>query len=138
MSLTPIQFAIACVRAVPSQVRVLQQHFEACKQNPTEVFLWFDIFCINLHRAGRGCDTTVGDHELDAMRGAIASVGKVIFVLDRSGAAFGRTWVMWELWQASTSKASSERLVVLPVGWGWTRLTAPYGTLSTAISATSM
>ncbi len=116
---------------------MLEQHFEACKQNPSEVFLWFDIFCTNLHRAGRGCDTTVGDQELDAMRGAIASVGKVIFMLDRSGAAFGRTWVMWELWQASVSLAA-ERLVVLPVGWGWLSLTAPYATMSTAISTTYM
>ncbi len=121
-----------------SQVRVLEQHFEACKQNPSEVFLWFDIFCTNLHRAGRGCDTTVGDQELNAMRGAIASVGKVIFVLDCSVAAFGRTWVIWELCQACISMASAERLVVLPVGRGWMGLTYPYATMSTAASVASM
>ncbi|GAX85938.1 hypothetical protein CEUSTIGMA_g13354.t1 [Chlamydomonas eustigma] len=106
----------------------LKQYFELQGLSTNQVFVWIDIFCVNLHR-----DTPTGSADLVLTNELIASSRKVLLFLDSEGVAFSRTWVLYEAWQASLSERH-DKLVVVPTSWAWQDLVFPYIAMDIASS----
>ncbi|GAX80684.1 hypothetical protein CEUSTIGMA_g8119.t1 [Chlamydomonas eustigma] len=118
----PDAYIVYCSKTPLRDVaRTLLHHFEnSSKKALSEVVIWMNIFCVNLHREA-------SEEDLDAVRQILTDAAKVIFLLDRHGIAFRRSWVLFELWIASLSE--HRRLLILPVSWCWKDLIHTYVTM---------
>ncbi|GAX84104.1 hypothetical protein CEUSTIGMA_g11527.t1 [Chlamydomonas eustigma] len=88
--------------SLQTTLTTVKKHFEHLRQHPDDVFLWFDLFCVNLH--------------LQATSNIIKSLDKVIVVLGTTaGEILSRSWPLFELLQASKSERR-DRLIVIPTG----------------------
>ena len=79
----------------------LKQYFDLTKQNPDEIYIWIDIFCINQHTQPEegSRNTLMSPASLDALARVLQRSPRVLLVMDQNGECFSRTWVLWELWQ---------------------------------------
>ncbi|GAX80689.1 hypothetical protein CEUSTIGMA_g8124.t1 [Chlamydomonas eustigma] len=101
--------------------RALQMYFEGNRQQCGDVYVWLDIFSVNLHK-----DTSESD--LSSIRDILTNANKVLFVLDPKGVVFSSSWVMWELWLLARSE-HRDQLVVVPVSWAWRDLRHAYASM---------
>eukprot|EP00798_Chlamydomonas_sp_ICE-L_P028710 gene28710-31878_t len=101
-------------------VHALDRMLPALKLHSETDYIWIDIFCVNQNNK-------LGMDDLLSLSEIQASVDKTIVVLDRFGTVMNRTWVQYELWQASILTTPESKMIVLPTTpWAWLDISSPY------------
>jgi hypothetical protein len=88
-----------------------------------DTYVWLDLICTNLH-----VERT--SYDLACLKEIIQGCNRVLIMVDRPGHVFARTWCMWELYQASLTRA--DKIVPMPSSWATSDLLHRYLTMDLA------
>ncbi|KAG1671143.1 hypothetical protein FOA52_005397 [Chlamydomonas sp. UWO 241] len=119
-------------------VDALARHFAAARAPPESTLVWMDVMCVN-HSA----PVEATPESVETVCKLLSNVEKVLVVLDSHGTALSRTWVGFELWQASlvpstaSDRQHTERIVLINSAWDWASLSPAWATLDWGASSAS-